>query len=113
MRKLDILLANALFALHCLIGVFILSGWLFPEIKIFYLAFLVGWLACWVFLGYCPITKWEFTLRRKYNKNINPNDEAIQHYMYRFFKIRISSKAIFNGGLIVFTILVVLTLTVR
>jgi hypothetical protein len=75
-----------------------------------YLAVLALWLSFWLILGYCPITKWEFTLRRKYNKDINPSDEAIQYYMYKFFKKKISAKAIFTGGLIVFIILTTLTL---
>jgi len=113
MRKLNILIADILFVLHCLVGIFILSGWMFSKIKVIYLAFLIGWLSCWLFLGYCPITKWEFLLRRKYNKSINPNDEAIQYYMYKFFKKKIPARAIFTGGLIVFIILVILTLTVH
>lgn len=110
MRKLDVLFANLFFLLHCLVGVFILTGWLFPQIKIFYLLFLVGWLSCWIILGYCPITKWEFGLRRKYDKSIEVNAEAITYYMYKFFKVSISSKGVFIGGLAVFCILVFLTL---
>lgn len=68
------------------------------------------WLACWILLGYCPITKWEFTLRRRYDKSINPSAEAIQYYLYKFFNKNVSSKAIFTGGLIVFIILIVLSI---
>jgi len=110
MRKLNLILANSLFTLHCFVGVFILTGWLFPGIKVFYLLFLFAWLSSWIFLGYCPITKWEFTLRRKYDKGLDTNAEAIKYYMYKFFKIDIPSKSIFIGGIIVFTILILLTL---
>ncbi|GEM_PF-6601147 len=111
MRKLHIFLADLIFILHCILGVFILTGWLFSEIKVLYLAVLCMWLSSWIFLGYCPPTKWEFSLRRIYDKSINPNDEAIKYYMYKFFKIDIPTKKIFNGGMIVFIILVILTLT--
>ena len=104
--------ANLIFLAHCLIGVFILSGWYFREVKIAYLALLTGWLACWVFLGYCPLTKWEFTLRRKYDKSFDPYDEAIQHYVYKFFGKKIPARTIFTGGIVVLIILVILTLIV-
>jgi hypothetical protein len=110
MRKLNIFIANTFFLLHCLLCVFLLVGWFFPQIKLLYLAVLIVWFGCWVFLGYCPITKWEFSLRRKYNKNIDPNAEAIKYYMYKFFKVDVSANAIFIGGLIVFIILIILTI---
>ena len=109
MRKINIFIANLLFIIHCLIGVFILAGWYFPQIKIEYRVFMITWLLCWLVLGYCPVTKWEFGLRHKYDKNFDPNAEAIQHYWYKFFKKKIPSKAIFIGGLIVFFILFGLT----
>jgi hypothetical protein len=110
MRKIYLLLANTLFVLHGLLVIFILFGWIFPSIKIIYLAVLLLWLSSWIFLGYCPPTKWEFLLRKKYDKNIDTNAEAIQYYMYKFFKKEISSDTIFTGGLILFIILVLLTI---
>ena len=95
------LFADALFVLHCMFGVFILCGWAFPNIFLIYILTLIVWVATWVFLGYCPITRWEFMLRRKQGVDLDPNEEVIQHYMYKFFHIRIPTKAIFIGGLIV------------
>lgn len=111
MRKFHIFLANSIFGFHCLIGIFILSGWYFSQIKFEYLTFLVIWLSCWIFLGYCPVTKWEFLLRKKYDDTIDPNAESIQYYVYKFFGKKISSKVIFTGGILVFIILIILTLT--
>lgn len=111
MRKLHIFLANTIFLLHCLLGIFILTGWLFPRFKILYLAILILWLSSWIFLGYCPPTKWEFLLRKKYDESIDPNAEAIKYYMYKFFGVDIPSRRIFIGGKIVFVILVTLSLT--
>lgn len=93
-----------------MLAMFILSGWLFPRIKIIYLAVLVLWFCSWKFIWYCPPTRWEFLLRRKYDKSIDPNSELITYYMYKFFKIDIPSKNILTGGLMVFIILVALTL---
>lgn len=105
MRKVNIFIANLIFVLHCLIGVFILSGWYFSQIKFEYRVFLFVWLLSWLILGYCPVTKWEFILRRKYDKSIDPNTEAIQYYWNKFFGKKISSKLIFNVGLIAFFVL--------
>jgi energy-coupling factor transporter transmembrane protein EcfT len=112
MRKIYQLLANTLFILHGLLVVFILLGWLFPSIKIIYLVVLLLWLFSWIFLGYCPPTKWEFLLRRKYDKSIDPNAEAVQYYMYKFFKKDVPSKTIFTTGIIIFIILVILSLLI-
>lgn len=109
MRKFYIFFANMLFVFHYFLGIFILVGWLFPEIKLLYLAVLFCWLFSWVLLGYCPPTRWEFLLRRKYDKSIDPNAEAVKYYLYKFFKINIPSKSIFTGGLIVFIILTILS----
>jgi len=110
MRKFNLFIANTLFMLHCLFAIFLLTGWLFPQIKILYLTVLIMWLSSWIFLGYCPFTKWEFSLRRKYNKSIDPNAEAIKYYMYKFFKINLSTDSILIVGLIVFIILIFLTI---
>ncbi|MCC6520881.1 DUF2784 family protein [Candidatus Nomurabacteria bacterium] len=113
MRKFHIFLANTLFVAHCLFAIFILSGWIFPEIKVLYLAVLLIWISCWIFLGYCPPTKWEFMLRKKYNDNIDPNTEFIQHYAYTFFKKNISSRTVFIVGIITCAILLLLTFYVN
>ena len=108
-RNFHIFLADAIFALHCIIGIFILTGWYFPQIKIAYIIFLLCWLFCWFILGYCPVTYWEFALRRKYNPALDPKEEALQHYMNKFFNINLSSRGILKIGLVVFVILITLT----
>lgn len=113
MRKIHILLANILFIIHFLLGVFILLGWLFPNIKILYLMILLLWISSWIFLGYCPITKWEFLLRRKYDKSIDPNAEAIKYYVYKFLKKDIPSQTIFMSGIVICIVLVILTLFIK
>jgi len=112
-EKFNIFIANIIFIIHCLFLVFLLIGWYFPQIKYEYLLVLSLWISSWLLLGYCPITKYEFSLRRKYNKNINPNNEAIQYYLNKFFKIKISEKAIFTSGLIFLIILTILTLIIK
>lgn len=103
-------IANTLFVLHFIIGGFLVFGWFFPEIKYFYLAVLISWPACWIFLGYCPITKWEFMFRKKYNPQIDTNEEFIRHYVQVFFQKDLPSRTIFTVGLVVFALLLALCL---
>ncbi|HEV7423705.1 MAG TPA: DUF2784 family protein [Candidatus Paceibacterota bacterium] len=99
MKKFDLLVANFLFVLHILVAGIILFGWLFPQIRILYLGILILWPLCWIFLGYCPFTKWEFFFRKKFEKHIRYHKEFIHYYMHKFFKINIPVRTIFMYGL--------------
>lgn len=107
--RLNMFVANMLFVVHFMFGLFIIFGWLFYQIKPVYLVAMLGWILSWIFLGYCPFTKWEFTLRSKYNSKIDPNAEAIKYYLDKFFNLDVPSEKIFIGGLTVFCILIILT----
>ncbi len=110
MRRVHIFLADVLLLAHVILGVFLLSGWVFTEIKLFYLATLIIWISCWVFLGYCPLSKLEFGLRGRYDQNIDPNTEIIKHYLYKFFKINIPSEKVTKAGILVFIMLLTISL---
>jgi hypothetical protein len=99
-KKFDLLLANLLFILHILVGGIILFGWIFPQIRILYLAVLVIWPLCWIILKYCPLTQWEFLLRRKYDKNVDYHSEYINYYVSKFFNVDIPINKIFFWGLV-------------
>ena len=105
-------LANTVFIIHLMLGVFILFGWLLPSIKIPYLLVLMLWLLSWIFLHHCPLTKLELSLRKKYDGTIDINSEIIQYYINKIFKKSISSEKVFKFGLIVLIILIILTLVV-
>ncbi len=107
-RWLYIWSANLVFLLHIALGIFLLFGWWFPQIKYIYLVILIGWPLCWMILRYCPLSVWEFWLRKQYDPTIDIQSEVIQHYIYTFFGIRIPTTVIYTGGLIVFLILVIL-----
>ncbi len=98
-------LANLIFIFHILYGLFLLVGWMIPEIRVAYLPLLIIWPLSWILLGYCPLTKIEFFLRRKYNQNLDPDTEIIRHYLYEVFKIKASTPTIFTIGLLVFAVL--------
>lgn len=96
---------DLIFVLHFLVGGFLLIGWYFKEVEILYFFILIAWPLSWILLKYCPITKWEFILRHKYDKSVKINDEFIQHYTHRFFHMNLKPKIILTDGLIVFFIL--------
>ncbi len=110
MEKTYKFLANTVFIIHLILGIFILTGWIFSSIKIPYLLVLMLWLFSWVFLNHCPLTKLELSLRKKYDNSIDINTEIIQYYINKIFKKTISSKKIFIIGLIILIILIILTL---
>jgi len=110
-RIFIIALADLVFVFHCFIGILVLFGWLFPHYRAVYLTLLLVWLLCWVFLKHCPVTRWEFLLRKIYDKKIDPNEEIIKYYIHKVFKKVVSLKTIFTIGMIVFVILVLLSFT--
>jgi len=110
MKKFDLLIANFLFILHILVGGIILFGWIFPQIRILYWTILVLWPLCWVVLGYCPFTRWEYLFRRKFEKHISYHKEFIHYQMKRFFNINIPIRKIFTYGLIFDIVSIVLNI---
>ena len=103
--------ANVLFVLHLLVGAVILSGWAFPDIRVPYLVLLIGWPLCWVVLGYCPLTKWEFELRKiNVGNKYSLNGEFTRHYLKQWFNLDVPTRPIFITGGVLFLTLLVLTL---
>lgn len=100
MKKIDLIIADLLFISHILVGGLILFGWFLPQTRILYWITLVIWPLCWIFLGYCPLTQWEFFLRKKYNKDLNYHSEYINYYVSKFFNVDIPIRKVFIGGLI-------------
>ena len=48
---------------HLCIVAFILCGWVFPQIRLAHLVFVVLTLASWRVLGYCPLTSWHWKIK--------------------------------------------------
>lgn len=110
MKTLTHWAANGIFILHICVGIFFLVGWKFESIERLYLPLLVAWPLSWVFLGYCPLTKWELLLRKIGNPEVDTNAEAIQYNVRKYLGIFLPSRPIFVGGIIVFFILFSLAL---
>lgn len=100
MKKVDILIADFLFVLHLIVVAIIMLGWLLPQIKILYLSLLIVWPLCWIVLMYCPLTKWEFDLRKKHNNDLEYRYEYLNYYIHKYFKVNIPVKRIFIYGLV-------------
>lgn len=105
MKKLYLWTANSIFLLHVFLGIFFLVGWKFREIQPFYLSLLIAWPLSWIFLGYCPLTKWELLLRKKYDPTVDTNAESIQYNVQKYLGIYLPSRPIFVGGITIFFIL--------
>jgi hypothetical protein len=97
--------ANSIFILHIVVALFLLLGWMWRDIQPFYLGLLVAWPLSWIFLGYCPLTKWELLLRKKFDPAINPNTEKIQYMCKKYFNTDVPSRFVYVGGITVFFIL--------
>ncbi len=104
------LAANGIFLTHIAVGIFFLVGWYFTSIAFIYLPLLMAWPLSWLFLGYCPLSKWEFMLRQQRDPSLDTDAEVIQYYVAKWFGIYVPSRPIFIGGIAVFCILIVLSL---
>lgn len=101
--------ANIIFIGHLCFGLFVLSGWYFNSIELIYLLVLTAWMSCWVFLGYCPVSRWEFTLRNKYDSNIEPNTDIMSHYINKILGTKVTKDQVVRVGMCVFLVLVLAT----
>ena len=104
-KQLAFILANTILGTHFLYGALLLVGWSFSGVKFLYLSSLLLWIGSWNFLGYCPLTKWEFQIRKMYDPTINVETEIIQHYVNKFFDVLVPARVIFSTGLVLFTAL--------
>lgn len=78
-----ILLANSIFFLHVLIVMLIIFGWLLPiPFYWVYIVCLISIFLLDITVRYCPLTKWEFYVRKKLNQNLDYNYSFISYYGY-------------------------------
>ena len=103
-------IANAVTIAHVLFGLFCLFGWRYPELSPVHITALVLWIGSWLVLGYCPLTRLEFGLRKKYNPIVDVRAEIITTYIYNFFGIKLSHGVVVGSGLAVFLILLFLSI---
>lgn len=88
------ILANSILSIHLVIVAIMLFGWMFTSVSYLYLLTLVTTLLFELALGYCPLTKWEFNLRKKLEPNLSYDYSFLSYYGYRLFQHRVSYKFI-------------------
>ena len=69
-------------ASHFIVSLFVLLGWLFPEIYWIYLSFLLCLPVLWFIHGSCILWDWEKSLRRMEDPNFRTNRTFIAYYIH-------------------------------
>ena len=98
MRTIEQLGAVSIFAVHCVIGIFIFFGWLWPQYWAVYALLLVYLLVQNVVLGYCVLSRWEFSLRRMLNPRIRYEYNFTTFYTYKLTNRRLSTRFVQIAG---------------
>lgn len=94
-HKIYKILASLMSVLHVPIVIAVLFGHYLKGFgSLLYFLLLVITLLSWVILGYCPITKWEYDLRKKYMKVPKYHFEYLHYLGTKLLKIDISVKRI-------------------
>jgi len=92
-------LADFLCALHALVVLIILFGWLVPSMWPVYMGLLVATLLSDLVFGYCILSKWEFQLRQQHNPQTSYNYYWTTHYTHRLTQGRISDQFFYKASL--------------
>ncbi len=74
------LIANVVFLLHLFLVLVVCIGWAFPSLFYLFLFLLSITALSEIFLGYCILTKWEFSLRKKIDPSRQFDTSCIFHY---------------------------------
>ena len=98
MKTLEHAGAVGLFILHCAIGVVIFLGWLWPEIWPLYVSILVIVLFQNLILGYCILSRWEFSLRRLLDPKLRYEYNFTSYYTYKLTHKRLSTRFVQISG---------------
>lgn len=95
--------------IHIPIVFIIFFGWVLNGFWSYvYLAILIITLLCWQILGYCPVTKWEFDIRRKYMNIPSYHYEYLHYWGYKFLNISINPKKVqFYGSLFIIVSIII------
>jgi hypothetical protein len=110
MKTLSYWAAKGMFLAHIALGIFFLVGWMFKDIQFIYLPLLIAWPLSGALLGYCPLTKWEWLLRKKYKPSTDTNAGFIQVNMHKYCGIHVPRQHIRPAIYIAFVILLALSI---
>ena len=91
MKYLPRIGADILFMLHFFIVIIGLFGWMVESIWYLYMSVLIITLISGLTLGYCFISKWEFTLRKIKNPELSYNYNCTSFYTHKFTNNKLSN----------------------
>lgn len=103
-------LAELLLAAHVCLVLFVLFGWLYPNVWILYTAALVTTLLSDVLFGYCVLSKWEFDLRKRHDPTIDYNYTWASYYTHKLTQHRISDGFYWHASVFSLSALTVISL---
>jgi hypothetical protein len=98
MKTLENVSAIGIFILHCIAFAIILFGWLWPSIWPLYIAIITYTLFQNWILGYCVLSRWEFSLRRMINPKLRYDFNFTTYYTYKLTHRRLSTQLIQRLG---------------
>ncbi len=90
MKTLTRAAAVGVFLLHCVVGVIIFFGWLWPSIWPVYLAIITITLFQNWLLGYCILSRMEFSLRRMLDPTLRYDYSFASYYTYKLTRQKLS-----------------------
>lgn len=105
MRSIYRKVADIILAIHILVVVVILFGWLFPKsyFWIYQVTVVLTFVLGLVYRGTCILTKYEWNFRRKYHVGDFNDKLFIPYYLRKYLRININEKVwnIFTISLII------------
>lgn len=107
------ILADLIFILHVGVVIVIVIGWYYPALQNFNLIVTLIVLVSEIYFGYCPLTKWEFVLRKKLEPNLNYDSGFISYYVYKIFGLNIPSNKVKYPAIIILVFVLILNLLFR
>lgn len=72
----------------------VLIGWYYPVFQTAHLITASLVLLAEIFLGYCPLTRWEFLLRKKVEPDLNYDSSFLSYYAYKILRMNIPGRKI-------------------
>ena len=84
------IVADALFLVHLLLFILVLTGYLFPKLWYPYMIAISITLISDIIFDCCLVSKWEFDLRKKANPAIEYNYTFATFYTYKLTNSRMS-----------------------
>lgn len=87
-------LADLIFVLHLTLVVIVVLGWLIPRFFYLHLILLTLTALSEVFLGYCLLSRMEFSLRKKLNPTLLFDKSCIVHYLRKWRGLRPRPKVV-------------------